>query len=317
MNRLALIDSIRHFLAEDIGSGDLTSESIFSDDQSGHARFIARAAFISAGMGQVAGEVFRLCNGAMVCTAMADGARVKAGEVLFTAAGPVIDLLRAERVALNLVQRLCGIATLTDTLLFFLPWNLTHSEGGAGPMHWYWSLVALLLGVFLIGLLGGMARYYIGKKLIQLTDHLLLQVPFLNRVYSTVKQVKEAFAASGKSAFKQVVLIEFPRPGLYSIAFITGEHHPEVEAKTGAKVVSVFVPTTPNPTSGFLVLVAEDHLTKLDMPVADAIKLIISLGAVTADFPAGGAPVIAGHAISQPAAVGSEAAPPSHAPPGK
>jgi len=108
MNRLALIDSIRHFLAEDIGSGDLTSESIFSDDQSGHARFIARAAFISAGMGQVAGEVFRLCNGAMVCTAMADGARVKAGEVLFTAAGPVIDLLRAERVALNLVQRLCG-----------------------------------------------------------------------------------------------------------------------------------------------------------------------------------------------------------------
>ena len=113
MNRLALIDSISHFLAEDAGSGDLTSESIFSDDQPGHARFIARAAFISAGMGQVAGEVFRLCNGAMVCTAIADGARVKAGEVLFTAAGPVIDLLRAERVALNLVQRLCGIATLT------------------------------------------------------------------------------------------------------------------------------------------------------------------------------------------------------------
>ena len=113
MNRLALIDSISHFLAEDAGSGDLTSESIFSDDQPGHARFIARAAFISAGMGQVAGEVFRLCNGAMVCTAIADGTRVKEGEVLFTAAGPVIDLLRAERVALNLVQRLCGIATLT------------------------------------------------------------------------------------------------------------------------------------------------------------------------------------------------------------
>ena len=113
MNRLVLIDSIRHFLAEDIGSGDLTSESIFSDDQAGHARFIAKAAFVSAGMGQVAGEVFRSCNDAMVCTAVADGTRVQEGDVLFTAAGPVIDLLRAERVALNLVQRLCGIATLT------------------------------------------------------------------------------------------------------------------------------------------------------------------------------------------------------------
>ena len=198
-----------------------------------------------------------------------------------------------------------GIANITDTLLFFLPDKLTHKDGGAGPMYWYWSLVALLLAVFLIGLVGGMARYYIGKKMIQLVDHLLLQVPFLNRIYSTVKQVKEAFASSGKSSFKQVVLIEFPHPGLYSLGFITGDQHPEVQAKTGEKVVSVFVPTTPNPTSGFLVLVTEDKLIKLEMPVAEAIKLIISLGAVTPGLPGGGETSIAGRPVSLPAAVGS------------
>ncbi|MBU4261062.1 MAG: carboxylating nicotinate-nucleotide diphosphorylase [Proteobacteria bacterium] len=114
MNRLELIEGLKRFLAEDLGSGDLTSESIFADAQPGKARFIAKTAFVCAGMGTVAGEVFRLCNPAIEYTAVDDGTRVQPGDVLFTAVGPVIDLLRAERVALNLVQRLCGIATLTS-----------------------------------------------------------------------------------------------------------------------------------------------------------------------------------------------------------
>jgi uncharacterized membrane protein len=178
------------------------------------------------------------------------------------------------------------VSNITDTLLFFLPKELTHKDGGSGPTHWYWSLVALLVAVLFIGLIGGLARNYLVKKIIQAVDMLLLRVPLLNKIYGTIKQVNEAFSTGSKSSFKQVVLIEFPRAGQYSLGFITGEQHQEVQAKTEEKVVSVFVPTTPNPTSGFLVLVPEDQLTRLDMPVADGIKFIISLGSISPDFSA-------------------------------
>jgi len=176
------------------------------------------------------------------------------------------------------------VANITDTLLIFVPKEWTHRDQGAGPMHWYWSLCALLLAVLLIGLVGGLARYYLGKKLIELVDLALLRVPLLNKIYSAIKQVNEAFSPSNKSSFKQVVLVEFPRPGSYSVGFLTGEDHKEVQQKTREHVLSVFVPTTPNPTSGFLVLVPEEEITKLDMSVAEGIKFIISLGAIAPDF---------------------------------
>jgi len=176
------------------------------------------------------------------------------------------------------------VANITDTLLIFMPKEWTHKDNGAGPMHWYWSLCALLLAVLLIGLVGGLARYYFGKKLIELVDLALLRVPLLNKIYSAIKQVNEAFSPSNKSSFKQVVLVEFPRPGSYSVGFLTGEDHKEVQQKTREHVLSVFVPTTPNPTSGFLVLVPEHEITKLDMSVAEGIKFIISLGAIAPDF---------------------------------
>jgi uncharacterized membrane protein len=151
-------------------------------------------------------------------------------------------------------------------------------------MHWYWSMAALLLAVILLSLLGSLARYYLGKKLIALVDRALLRVPLLNKIYGTIKQVNEAFSSSSRSSFKQVVLVEFPRPGHYSLGFVTGEQNQAVQLKTKEKVVSIFVPTTPNPTSGFLVLVPESEVTKLDMPVADGIKFIISLGSISPDF---------------------------------
>ncbi|HXT40145.1 MAG TPA: DUF502 domain-containing protein [Candidatus Angelobacter sp.] len=176
------------------------------------------------------------------------------------------------------------VSNITDILLFFLPHEWTHKNGGEGPMHWYWSLSAIALAVVLITLLGSVARYYFGRKLIELLDRALLRVPLLNKIYGTVKQVNEAFSPGNRSSFKQVVLLEFPRPGQFSVGFVTGEQHQEVQAKTKQKVVSVFVPTTPNPTSGFLVLVPEKELTKLDMTVADGIKFIVSLGAIAPEF---------------------------------
>lgn len=176
------------------------------------------------------------------------------------------------------------VANLTDLLLFFLPRELTHKAGpdgpGTGPMFWYWSLAALALTVLLVSVVGLLARNFFGRKLIEWVDTLMMRVPILNKVYAATKQINDAFASGNKNAFKTVVIIEFPRAGIYSLGFITSEQHAEVQARTKEKVVCVFVPTTPNPTSGWLVLVPEKDVTKLDMTVADGIKYIISLGSV-------------------------------------
>ncbi|MDB6122729.1 MAG: hypothetical protein JWQ71_1722 [Pedosphaera sp.] len=179
------------------------------------------------------------------------------------------------------------ISNITDTLLIFIPWQITHeatSAGpGTGPMYWYWKLVALILAILLIAGVGRLARNYLGKKMIEWVDTWLLRVPLLNKLYGATKQVNEAFTSGSKDSFKTVVMVEFPRAGMYSVGFLTSEQHDEIETKTKEKMVSVFIPTTPNPTSGFLVLVPLDQVTKLDMSVADGIKFIISLGAITPD----------------------------------
>lgn len=114
MDKNLLHELIRSFLAEDIGRGDLTSESIFSEDQIGSARLVARDPFVVAGAGAVAAEVFRVQNPAIVIIdPVEDGKRVRQGDIVLAVRGPVVDLLKAERVALNLLQRLSGIATLT------------------------------------------------------------------------------------------------------------------------------------------------------------------------------------------------------------
>ncbi len=187
-------------------------------------------------------------------------------------------------ISLAVLRWLFGtVANITDTLLIFLPARLTHHDQGNGPMYWYWSLVALVLAIVLIGVVGLLARNYFGRKLIEWVDLALLRIPLLNKIYSATKQVNDAFSTSNKSAFRTVVLVEFPHGGTWSIGFITSEQQEQVQAKTGQRVVCVFVPATPNPTSGFLLMVPEDKVTKLDMSVAEAIKYIISLGAILPD----------------------------------
>ena len=118
MDKNLLQGMIRSFLAEDIGRGDLTSESIFTEVETGRARLVSRQSCVVAGVGTVAAEVFRVQNpGIEAFDLVADGARVEPGEVLLTVEGPVIDLLKAERVALNLLQRLSGVATLTASFI--------------------------------------------------------------------------------------------------------------------------------------------------------------------------------------------------------
>jgi uncharacterized membrane protein len=188
-------------------------------------------------------------------------------------------------ITLAIVKWLFGtISSFTDTLLFFLKWFIppqaVFQNGINGEMFWYWSALAFFLALVLITVIGVLARYYIGKRLIAWVDGVMLRLPVLNKIYGTIKQVDAAFAGS-KNSFKTVVLIEYPREGLFSVGFITGDSEDEVSGKTGHKTVCVFIPTTPIPTSGFLVIAPVEQVTKLDLSVADGFKYIISLGALT------------------------------------
>jgi len=177
------------------------------------------------------------------------------------------------------------ITSFTDTLLFFLPYWMPpgriYQDGVSGPMFWYWSLLAVLIAVVLISAIGVLARYYFGKRMIALADSLMLRVPVLNKIYGTIKQVDQAFTSGQKSSFKTVVLVEYPREGIYSVGFLTSERAEEIERKTGKKCFCVFIPTTPIPTGGFLIVVPAEKVIKLDMTVAEGLKYIISVGAIS------------------------------------
>ena len=191
-------------------------------------------------------------------------------------------------ITLAVVKWLFGtVSSFTDTLLFFLPYWLDpkaiYQDEVSGPVFWYWSVLALLLAVVLVSVVGVLARYYFGKRLNAWADNLMLRVPVLNKIYGTIKQVDEAFTSGKKSSFKTVVLVEYPREGIYSVGFLTSEQADEVEKKTGKKCVCVFIPTTPIPTGGFLIVVPEEKVIKLDMSVADGLKYIISVGALASE----------------------------------
>jgi uncharacterized membrane protein len=190
-------------------------------------------------------------------------------------------------VTLAVVKWFFGtVSSFTDLVLFFLPKTITHvGDDGTGPIHWYWSLLALVVSALLVTLIGILTRYYIGKRLIAWADNLMLRVPVLNKIYGTIKQVDAAFAGN-KNSFKTVVLIEYPRPGIYSVGFITSEQDDEISDKLDRKTVCVYIPTTPIPTSGFLVIVPLEQVTKLDMSVANGFKYIISLGAIAHEISA-------------------------------
>jgi len=189
-------------------------------------------------------------------------------------------------ITLAVVKWLFGtVSSFTDTLLFFLPYWLgpkaIYQDGVSGQVFWYWSVLALLLAVALVSVVGVLARYYFGKRLIAWADSMMLRVPVLNKIYGTIKQVDEAFTSGKKSLFKTVVLVEYPREGIYSVGFLTSEQTDEVRRKTDKKCVCVFIPMTPIPTGGFLIIVPEEKVIKLDMSVADGLKYIISVGALT------------------------------------
>ena len=139
--------------------------------------------------------------------------------------------------------------------------------------------------VFLaITFLGYLSRYFVGKWFLRLTENILDKVPFINTVYKTVKQIVETFSTQQKAVFKKTVLLEYPRKGIWVIGFLTSEAKGETQFRTNRELRNVFVPTTPNPTSGFLLMIPREEVQELEMSIGDGMKLIISGGAVAPPF---------------------------------
>lgn len=146
------------------------------------------------------------------------------------------------------------------------------------------NLLATILIVLLITLLGFFSKYFLGKTIIRLAEKVINKVPFVSTVYKTVKQIVETFNQNREAVFQNAVLVEYPRKGMYSIGFLTSESKGEIQDKTLESVVNVFIPTTPNPTSGFLLMIPQEDVIYLTMSVADAMKMIISGGVVTPEI---------------------------------
>lgn len=141
-------------------------------------------------------------------------------------------------------------------------------------------VVSAFIVVVLITLFGWMSQFLIARFFMGWFERFMSSVPLVRSVYMTVKQIVETFSKSNKAMFNTTVLIEYPRKGVYAIGFLTGDGKGEVQDKTSSFLLCVFLPTTPNPTSGFLLLVPKDEVTILEMSVADGMKAIISGGAV-------------------------------------
>lgn len=137
-----------------------------------------------------------------------------------------------------------------------------------------------ILGVVILLITGILAANLLGRRLVGFYEGLLARIPLVRTVYSSIKHFAEVVLSESATSFRKVLLIEYPREGLYSIAFQTSDNADEVQAKTGESIVTVFLPTTPNPTSGFMLFVPRSRVTELDMTVEEALKLVVSLGVV-------------------------------------
>jgi len=135
----------------------------------------------------------------------------------------------------------------------------------------------ILLSIIFITIIGGLSLSFIGKKILQLINDLLKKIPFLRTIYSAIGQMTESFT-SNKKRKKSVVLVQYPRKGIWAVGFATKDNRGEITKKANVKLVNVFVPTTPNPTSGFLLMFPKNEIIYLDMSFEEASKFIVSAG---------------------------------------
>ena len=137
--------------------------------------------------------------------------------------------------------------------------------------------IEIILTIIFITIVGGLSLSFIGKKFLQLVDDLFKRIPILRTIYSAIGQMTDSFREQEGNK-KSVVLVEYPRKGSWAVGFATKENTGEIKTKTKLNLVNVFVPTTPNPTSGFLLMIPKEELVYLDMTFEEASKFIVSAG---------------------------------------
>lgn len=145
--------------------------------------------------------------------------------------------------------------------------------------------IGLLLSFIILLGTGVIAANLLGRRLVALWESVLARIPLVRTIYSGAKQVVETVFAAGAQSFRQVLLIEYPRKGMWCLALQTGQPLGELEARTGEDLVAVFLPTTPNPTSGFVLMLPKKDVIELDMSVDEGIKLIMSMGVAVPPWP--------------------------------
>jgi uncharacterized membrane protein len=174
----------------------------------------------------------------------------------------------------NLFRMLDGILSTGVTRFLVHKIGFRQLENTHIPGLGILAILALLL------ITGAFARNYLGKKLITIGDFIVTRIPLINRIYIAIREISEAVLSEKREVFKEAVLIEYPRKGLYSIAFFTQDTKGPIQDLLDEDVVSVFLPTTPNPTSGYLLFVPKSSILKVNMSVEDAMKLVISGGSI-------------------------------------
>ena len=140
-------------------------------------------------------------------------------------------------------------------------------------------IASILILIFMLYLIGSLGQFLIGRKLISVGETVLLQIPLIGTIYTATKQVIQSFSQD-ETAFKSVVIVQFPRPGFLALAFLTGY----IQDSQGKKYCKVFIPTTPNPTTGFFEIIPEEEVTETTITIEDGFKIIISGGIVSSDF---------------------------------
>ncbi|QPJ65371.1 MAG: DUF502 domain-containing protein [Candidatus Nitrohelix vancouverensis] len=158
--------------------------------------------------------------------------------------------------------------------------NLLIEMGAPIPEGYRIPFLGVAVTLTIIFLVGAFATNIFGNKLVQIGEKIVEKIPFVRRIYSGTKQIVTSFASVDGQSFNKVVLIEFPRKGAYALGFVTGKTRGEIQKKTDFQAYNVFVPTTPNPTSGFLIFSPPGELTELSMSIEEGVKYVISGGIV-------------------------------------
>lgn len=176
--------------------------------------------------------------------------------------------------------------TLLDNLILILPpnWRPEAVLGFEIPGFGLIMAIAILL------LTGVLAANLFGRKLVAFWESLVQRIPLVRSIYVSVKQVSETLLSDSNKSFRRAVAVEYPRKGIMSLGFLTGRALRTVDRKTKQPLMSIFIPTTPNPTSGFIIMVPEEDVHDLDITVEEAFKYIISLGVISSSDGEAGVP---------------------------